>query len=441
MRPTKQFVIVLIAWCLIGFVQGAARVLGLATEIFSLVWAVCGITLFFWAAFDYFTIGKIKDLIIERSIPTSLALGAPVKATMTITNTLSRGIRLLVSEPPNPKLTFSGLPVKLILEPQQAVDIDYSLTAINRGEATLKGAVARIQSKYRLWDFTFSHPKTSKVKIYPNFAPIAHLSKLGIEQQIRQLGVHLSQKRGDGMEFKQLREFTVGDSLRQIDWKTTSRYQKPISREYQDEQNQEVYFLLDCGRRLRHKDDELSHFDHALNAILLTAYIAIRQGDACGFSSYSGEEKWLNPVKGPSGINVLLNTLYDLESTKENTDFLKLAEKFVKRNSRRSLIIIVSNVREEDYEDLIQATKVLSKNHIVLVASLKEHSLVKQLDHDINTVDDALSYSETHRYLQNRKTLATKLRSSGVHIIDTLPNQLHVQLVTEYFRLKRSHLL
>jgi uncharacterized protein (DUF58 family) len=441
MRPTQKLIITLLAWTVLGLAQGTLRTLNIETSVLSTVWLLSAVAIAMLFFVDYFSVGKINNLQVSREIASSQALGSSTKSVIYIKNTLTREIELIVAEAPNRKLKFSGLPINVILGPSQSQGLEYSVTPIGRGNISLTPVVIRVKSRHGLWDYTSGIGEPIPLKIYPNFAPIAHMTNLGIEQQVRQLGVHLSQRRGDGMEFKQLREFSEGDSIRQIDWKATARYQKPISREYQDEKNQEIYFLLDCGRRLRHKDDDLSHFDHSLNAILLTAYIAIRQGDACGFSTYSGPEKWLNPVQGNTGINALLNTLYDLESTTENTDFLKLAESFTRRNRRRSLVIIVSNIRQEDHDDLIQATRMLSKNHVVLVASLKEASLVKQLDNDTLNFDDALTYAETHQYLNARKQLIKKLRSSGVHVIDTLPNQLHIQLVTEYFRLKRSHSL
>ena len=89
-------------------------------------------------------------------------------------------------------------------------------------------------------------------------------------------------RRGEGLEFHQLREYREGDSQRQIDWKATSRSGQLISREYQDERDQQIMLLIDCGRRMRAQDDELSHFDHVLNAALLLAYVGLRQGDAVG---------------------------------------------------------------------------------------------------------------------------------------------------------------
>lgn len=441
MRPTQKLLKLLLAWSLLALVTAILRVFSVPEILVNTLWILSGIFIGIVAFFDYFSVGKVKQLIVEQQIPSSLALGNNTKCSLKITNTFERDISITVAFAPNSKIKYEEFPLEFSLKPGGYNLINYHLKPIDRGNTIIAAPIFRIQSRNGLWDYKVSLGQDTPVKIYPNFSPIAQLSNMGIEQQIHTLGVHLSQRRGEGMEFKQLREFVEGDSLRQIDWKATSRARKPVSREYQDEKNQEIFFLLDCGRRLRHKDDELSHFDYALNAILLTAYIAIRQGDSAGFFSFAGDNRYLNPVKGANGINTLLNNLYDIQSTLENTDFLKLAEDFTIRHKRRSLVVLVSNIREEDHDDLIKATRLLSKKHIVLVASLKEAALEQQLQEPIVNFDSSIAFAATHKYMHERDLVIKKLRSAGVFVVDTLPNQLHVHLVSEYFRLKRSHLL
>ena len=61
-----------------------------------------------------------------------------------------------------------------------------------------------------------------------------------------------------------MREYRIGDMLRQLDWNVTSRHKKLISKEYQDERNQQIIFLIDCGQRMLAKYSKLSYFDHSL---------------------------------------------------------------------------------------------------------------------------------------------------------------------------------
>ncbi|MCL8396369.1 DUF58 domain-containing protein, partial [Pseudomonas aeruginosa] len=65
------------------------------------------------------------------------------------------------------------------------------------------------------------------------------------DQASRLVGAHVKRRRGEGTDFHQMREYRVGDSLRQLDWKATARARKLISREYQDEKNQQLLLMLD----------------------------------------------------------------------------------------------------------------------------------------------------------------------------------------------------
>ena len=112
-------------------------------------------------------------------------------------------------------------------------------------------------------------------------------------------------KRGEGTDFKQLAEYRTGDAVRHIDWKATLRFEKPIVRQFQNERDQCVMLLIDCGRRMRADDRQggigTAHFDQVLNAVMLLTYVALKQGDAVGamtFGTPPGEERWFAPRKG-----------------------------------------------------------------------------------------------------------------------------------------------
>lgn len=441
MTPSSLLLKLLAVWSGLALVLAALRIGEMPIEFLSSVWLYSGIALGLVAVVDALSFGPGKQLHITRTVPGSLALGVATKIKLYLVNHSHRTLQFTLAEAPNAKLTVDQLPTSLALKPSETCHVNYTLTPIGRGDVTLDQLYIRYRSRWSLWRFRVKAAEVASAKIYPNFSPIAFIASLGLEQQIQQLGIHLAQRRGEGMEFKQLREFVEGDALRQIDWKAMARYRKPISREYQDERNQDIFFLLDCGRRLRHKDGDLSHFDHALNAILLTSYIAINQGDSAGLCSFAGAERWLSPVNGVTGVNQILNLLYDLESTTQNSDFLQLAENFASRHRRRSLVIIVSNIREEDSDDLIRATRLLAKTHVVMVASLREQILDDSLKKPVNSFSDALNYSASHDFMASRRQLMRQLTSAGVVVVDALPDQLHIKLVDEYLRLKRSHRL
>ena len=441
MRPTLRLLVFVSLWLVSAVALLVLRAFDVPTVFLEQGWWWLGIAFFGVVILDALQAGPLGSIVTKREVPASLSLGVATTVQLAVTNTLSRKLRLTVGEAPSSKLKLSGMPADLILASGEQATLDYQVTAVERGNTQLHPLVLRVGSPLQLWQHRITLGDSIPLKIYPNFAPIVYLADVGMEQRLRQLGIHDVMSRGEGLDFKELRDFVEGDSLKQIDWKATARRRKPISREYQDERDQDIFFLLDCGRRLRHIDDGLSHFDHALNAVLLTSYIALRQGDAVGLLSFPGAERWLKPVKGKGAINTLLNKVYDLQSNSLNSDFLQAAENFSRRHHKRSLVIIVSNIRDEDTSDLAMAAKLLSKRHIVVVASMKEMALNKCLNQPVTTFNEALSYSATHGYLAERKDVLKQLATMGANVIDSSPSNLHIHLANEYLRLKKSHSL
>ncbi len=249
------------------------------------------------------------------------------------------------------------------------------------------------------------------------------------------------QRRGEGLDFHQLREYRSGDAMRQIDWHTSARYKRLISKEYQEERDQQIILLLDCGRRMLAQDDTLSHFDHSLNAVLLLAYVALRQGDALGLMTFSGDQRWLAPRKGMNAINLVLKTIYDLQPTLRTSDYLQAMTDLMQKQRKRALVVLISNLRDEDNAELLPAIQLLRKQHLVLLASLQETVIHQVLEQPVNNFNEALRYASTCHYLHQRHQAHDKLKSHRILHLDTTPEKLPVMMVNRYLEIKRSGLL
>lgn len=439
MRPGALLLRLLAAWCGTALAVLALRLwLPAAADAAALLWWGAGLALALTALVDALRRGHSRRVEVLRQLPDSLAVGVNNALALRLHNRGRHTLRIEVAEDHPEHFSVHGLPVTLALAPDTQALLHYQVVPQRRGEATLGRPWLRIASRLGLWQFRLRPDAVTTVKVYPNFAAISHFATVGLEYQIGALGIHLQQRRGEGMEFQQLREFREGDALRQVDWKATARYRKPISREYQEERDQDIIFLLDCGRRMRTKDTELSHFDHALNALLLTGHVALRQGDAVGLLTFAGSERWQPPLKGQSNINRLLQRVYDLHSSTATSDFLQAAQQLMQRHRKRALVILLSNIHEEDADDLRAAVQLLSSRHLVVVASLRELALDVQLHQGADTLDDALAYTGARRYAAERRHTLDRLRHGGTAVIDSTPRQLHVDLVNQYWRMKRS---
>ena len=375
---------------------------------------------------------------VERRLNHNLPLGVWSKVRLGIENPGDRSQILEVHDLHPSDLDVRGLPQSLRLPARERASAQYRLRPATRGDLLFSGCDLRLASPLLLWSRRRTLPLPARIRVFPNFAEISRYTLLATDDRLSQLGVRRRQRRGTGAEFHQLREYRRGDSLRQIDWKATSRVRKLISREYQDERDQRLLFLLDCGRRMRHTDGERAHLDEALNALLLLAYVAVRQGDAVGLMTFGGPERWLAPRKDPNTVNRLLNAVYDLQPTLEAADPLAAARELMRSQTRRAMILVLTNSRDEDQQELAATIQLMRRRHLVVVADLRESALDRTLAEPVADRDAALRFHAVHSYLEARRQHHERLRHTGAYVLDLLPRQLPIALVNQYLAIKRA---
>jgi len=104
-------------------------------------------------------------------------------------------------------------------------------------------------------------------------------------------------------------------------------------------------------------------------------------------------------------------------------------------------VVLISNLRDEDHEELLRAARLLGRRHLVLVASMKERAISAALEMRVTELDSALTVAATHQYLLARRRAHDRLRKNGVLALDAEPQQLAIALVNGYLDVKASGIL
>ena len=143
------------------------------------------------------------------------------------------------------------------------------------------------------------------MKVYPRHPPDRPIyTLLARRDKLSAIGVRRSRRLGTDNEFERLRDYADGDEPRHIDWKATARRRKMTVRAHQANQSQRIIFLIDCGRMMAgDTGGGLSPLDHAFNAMLLLAHVALLRGDQVGLLAYSDRVRAYvpPPAGGPKG--------------------------------------------------------------------------------------------------------------------------------------------
>ena len=391
---------------------------------------------------------RAAPLQVRRLLPHALALGVPTVVRVEVENPGRHTCVADLFDEVDPAFAFDGLPRRITVPAQSKLELRYTVTARQRGPARF----GRVQLRCRSLAGSFDQPmllgQPCELRVFPNFAALARYAWLAGDRRLAQIGIKTYAQRGSGTDFRQLSEYRTGDPVRHIDWKATLRQNKPVVREFQDERDQRVLFLLDCGRRMRADEGERaiggSHFDDALNALMLLSYVALREGDEVGvitFGNPPGQSRSFAPRKGLNTLGALMNALYDLQPSATHSDYAAAVREVARAHPRRALVIMLTNFRDEDADELRPALQLLRRGHLALVASLRERVIGHLAARPLDTPRRGIEVAAAHLFEQTRRDAFARVVNHDALSIDVEPAQLATALVNRYHAVKRAGLL
>ncbi len=441
-KPDRRLLWVVGLWLLGGAMVHLVD--ALATGYSTWLWL--GAAMVLVAAYDAWQIlREDAGIAIQRQLPERWPVNSPVNLGLVISHRGRRTMELLVHDLYPTSVIAGGLPINTTMMPGDCHTLHWQATATRRGPLVLPGCHLAWRSPLGLWWRRVELPVKSSVKVYPNFNLIVQYGRLAGDRRLEELGIHLQQRRGSGSDFHQLRDYREGDSLRQVDWHATSRMRKLIAKDYQEERDQRVVFLLDCSRRMRAMDGPLSHFYQCLNALLLLSHVALKQGDEVALQTLAaadGRDRLLPPGRGQRQFGALLETVYDLGAGLAHPDFLGAAATLMKQQRRRSLVVVLTNLRDEDHTELDPALALMRQRHLVVLADLREQLTIDPpgLTRGSRTerLETALLRAGSVLYQHKRRNATQHLRQLGIIHLDIEPDRLPGALVSQYRTLKAN---
>jgi uncharacterized protein (DUF58 family) len=450
LMPDKTLFIAAIAYLLLGC--GA-----FFSETLFLVWFLSGLCLLPVIAVDAILLVFFTErFTCGREIPVSLAQGEEADVTLYIRRGTPRFLMpsfMLVYDLYPASIKTDAFPAALVprkIDGNRGFIFRYAVQPVDRGPWFFSGIRIMEGSPLRFWRMRITHDTRSRGRTYPDFKKLAEGAEL--RSYLERGDVKEIRKRGQGMEFESLRDYQQGDSLRSIDWRATSRSRrmdggyKFIVRNYQEEQEQQVLFILDSGYRLPDYQ-----FDNALNAMLLLSYMALKHGDAVAAASFGASERWIPPRKGMSSLTGLMNGLYDLHSAPVPSSPFSALENALARLHRRSLIILISNFSGEDDEALSWILPGMAKRHMLLMVSFRENeaeqlAFPKMYSKDAGSpssqpavsAEQTLETAAAFSYLESRRRLYRTWEHNGILVLETAPQRISADLINRYLSIKRA---
>jgi uncharacterized protein (DUF58 family) len=257
------------------------------------------------------------------------------------------------------------------------------------------------------------------------------------------LGMRRTRRIGQDNEFERLRDYTLDDTYKHIDWRTTARRNKLTVKDFQANQSQRVIFLLDCGRMMVNQLGGLSLLDHGLNALLMLSYVALSRGDSVGLICFSDEIHSFVPARGGlRQMNRLLHASFDrfprLVESRYDQAFLYLGG----HCRKRSLVVLITNVIDEvNANQVRQYLGSLSGRHLPLGVLLRDRELFQAVEFEPGDEDGVYRAAAAADIISWRAQVLADLQARGALALDVFPDELTAPLVNRYLEIKARHLL
>ncbi len=187
-------------------------------------------------------------------------------------------------------------------------------------------------------------------------------------------GEYRSVFKGKGIEFLEVREYTLGDDPRTIDWNVSARLGHLYVKKFSEERELNVIIVVDASESLNFGTRNYLKRGLAAEIGAVFAISAIRNNDKVGLFIFTDTpEHILIPRKGRKFVLRVVRDILYFEPKKRGTDPTNATEFLYHLLKRRSIIFFISDFLGKTYnENFVQSMSILSKKHDVISICLKD---------------------------------------------------------------------
>ena len=398
-------------------------------------------------ALDAMLAGNTRHVRFTRSGDTTARLGQQVEATLLVENAGRRRIRGAVRDAWSPSARADPRVHPVNVATGQRIRLGTTLRPVRRGDQDSALVTVRATGPLGLAGRQSSHRVPWRVRILPPFLSRKHLpSRLA---KLRELeGNTPVLIRGQGTEFDSLREYVIGDDVRSIDWRASARRADVVVRTWRPERDQRVVIVLDTGRTSAGRvgvdptsDDPSGwpRLDWSMDAALLLAALAARAGDHVDFLAHDRVTR--AAVFNASRTELLAQlvaAMAPIEPALIESDARAMVTAVQHRVRRHALVVLLTDLNPSALDEgLMTVLPRLTAKHAVMVAAVADPrvDLIAAGRADAPQVYDAAA---AERSRNDRRAIASRLRRSGVDVVDAAPEELAPALADRYLALKAT---
>lgn len=184
-------------------------------------------------------------------------------------------------------------------------------------------------------------------------------------------GEYHSAFKGRGMSFSEVRDYTYGDDVRNIDWNVTARTGGPHIKIFEEERELTVMLLIDVSASSFFGTTNAFKIDIMTELAAVIAFSAITNHDKVGAILFSDKiEKYLPPQKGKQNILRIIRELVNVTPSQKGTNLNEALIYLNNIEKKRSIAFILSDFKSNNYE---QSLAIAAKKHDIIGIKFNDH--------------------------------------------------------------------
>ncbi len=381
-----------------------------------------------------------RRLDVVREVPDVVGLGAEVALTWRVANPSDRAVTVRLADGLAPSLGAVRRRATLRVPPRGRAAAATTLQPRRRGRFEPTAVTLRVDGPLRLAARQATVAIPGLIRVYPAFPSRRDAELRGARARLLEAGLRSTAGRGGGTAFDSLRDYTVDDEFRRIDWAATARARRPIVRVYREERNQTVIALVDSGRTMAGVVAGVPRLDHAMDAVLALTTVGTRLGDRVGLVAFADAVRGIVAPGSRGGqLARVTEALYRLEPRLVESDVRAAFAETLTRYRRRALLVVLTELSEHAVAaTLLPALPLVGRDHLVVVAAVRDPELDRWAG--AVPVDAAAAYRKAAaaRALADRRRTVAALRGRGVVVVDEVPGRLAPRLADAYLTAKAT---
>lgn len=421
-----------------GFFVAFCFVIGFFLSPFLVVAKLLGFALSISIILDAFFVFLTKNSIeVSRNYPERFSNGDDNELELFVTNNYLFPLYVRIIEEFPVQFQIRNLQFSKHFKKNQATKFSYKLRPTDRGSYQF-GLTNIFISVFGLIEKRIKANEPLAIASYPSYLQLKQFQLYSTAQHQNQFGMKRIRKIGTNTEFENIKNYTIGDEYRLINWKATAKANRLMVNQYQEEKSQPVYSVIDTGRTMRMPFDGLKLLDYAINSSLVIANITLQKNEKAGLLTFNKSiQDFIVADRRNHQMQLILEKLYNVDTNFLETDFGQLYVYIKRKLTQRSLLFIYTNFETIDsLERQLPYLKLIKKSHVVVLISFKNSELKTLTTQKATSTTDIYNQTIAEKFSYDKELIIQRLHQIGILTIYCEPKDLSIKLINKYLEIK-----